>query len=80
MAVGTVDKSQGRQASVVFFTMTTSTAADMSRSGDFLFSGRSPPRAQPLVRSIIRDGSRAHSRWAQPATPISAWVTVATNG
>jgi uncharacterized protein len=38
VAVGTVDKFQGRQAAVVFFTMTTSTAADMSRSGDFLFS------------------------------------------
>jgi len=36
--VGTVDKFQGRQAAVVFFTMTTSTSADMSRSGDFLFS------------------------------------------
>ena len=38
VAVGTVDKFQGRQAAVVFFTMTTSTSADMSRSGDFLFS------------------------------------------
>lgn len=38
VSVGTVDKFQGREAAVVFFTMTTSTAADMSRSGDFLFS------------------------------------------
>lgn len=38
VAVGTVDKFQGREAAVVFFTMTTSTAADMTRSGDFLFS------------------------------------------
>ncbi len=38
VAVGTVDKFQGRQAAVVFFTMTTSTASDMSRSADFLFS------------------------------------------
>ena len=38
VAVGTVDKFQGRQAAVVFFTMTTSTSADMSRSADFLFS------------------------------------------
>jgi uncharacterized protein len=38
VAVGTVDKFQGRQAAVVFFTMTTSTAADMSHSADFLFS------------------------------------------
>ncbi len=36
--VGTVDKFQGRQAAVVFFSMATSSAADMSRSGDFLFS------------------------------------------
>ena len=38
IAVGTVDKFQGRQAAVVIFTMTTSSAADMKRSADFLFS------------------------------------------
>lgn len=36
--VGTVDKFQGRQAAVVFFSMTTSSAADMHRSTGFLFS------------------------------------------
>jgi uncharacterized protein len=36
--VGTVDKFQGREAAVVFFTMTTSSAADLSRGADFLFS------------------------------------------
>lgn len=36
--VGTVDKFQGRQASVVFFTMTSSSAADMPRGTEFLFS------------------------------------------
>jgi uncharacterized protein len=36
--VGTVDKFQGRQAAVVFFTMTTSSAVDLSRGADFLFS------------------------------------------
>ena len=36
--VGTVDKFQGQQAPVVFFTMTTSTAEDMPRGPDFLFS------------------------------------------
>jgi predicted RecB family nuclease len=36
--VGTVDKFQGREAAVVFFTMTTSTSADMTRGADFLFS------------------------------------------
>lgn len=36
--VGTVDKFQGQQAPVVFFTMTTSTAQDMPRGPGFLFS------------------------------------------
>ncbi|MGY6499926.1 MAG: TM0106 family RecB-like putative nuclease [Acidimicrobiales bacterium] len=36
--VGTVDKFQGREAAVVFFTMTTSSASDMTRGADFLFS------------------------------------------
>ena len=36
--VGTVDKFQGREAAVVFFTMTTSSAADMPRGPEFLFS------------------------------------------
>ena len=36
--VGTVDKFQGREAAVVFFTMTTSSAADMPRDPEFLFS------------------------------------------
>ncbi len=36
--VGTVDKFQGQQAAVVFFTMTTSNAALMPRNASFLFS------------------------------------------
>ncbi|MEM1331938.1 MAG: AAA domain-containing protein [Actinomycetota bacterium] len=36
--VGTVDKFQGREAPIVFFSMTSSTAADMPRGLDFLFS------------------------------------------
>ena len=36
--VGTVDKFQGREAPVVFFTMTTSTGEDVSRGPEFLFS------------------------------------------
>jgi uncharacterized protein len=36
--VGTVDKFQGREAPVVFFTMTTSSANDMPRGPEFLFS------------------------------------------
>ena len=37
-ASGTVDKFQGQEAPVVFFTMATSSAADMPRTADFLFS------------------------------------------
>ncbi|HLJ74359.1 MAG TPA: DEAD/DEAH box helicase, partial [Thermoanaerobaculia bacterium] len=36
--VGTVDKFQGRQAEVVFFTMATSSGDDLPRDIDFLFS------------------------------------------
>lgn len=36
--VGTVDRFQGRQAPVVFFTMTTSSGPDMPRGPEFLFS------------------------------------------
>ncbi|MGC8498992.1 MAG: TM0106 family RecB-like putative nuclease [Acidimicrobiales bacterium] len=36
--VGTVDKFQGREAPVVFFSMTTSSAADLVRGAEFLFS------------------------------------------
>jgi uncharacterized protein len=36
--VGTVDKFQGRQATVVFFTMTTSSMDHMVRGAEFLFS------------------------------------------
>jgi uncharacterized protein len=35
---GTVDKFQGREAPVVFFTMTTSSGIDISRGPEFLFS------------------------------------------
>ncbi|WP_346742456.1 TM0106 family RecB-like putative nuclease [Rhabdothermincola salaria] len=36
--VGTVDRFQGQQAAVVFFTMTASSARDIPRGADFLFS------------------------------------------
>jgi uncharacterized protein len=36
--VGTVDKFQGREAPIVFFTMTTSSGEDMPRGPEFLFS------------------------------------------
>jgi uncharacterized protein len=38
VVAGTVDKFQGREAPVVFFTMTTSSAEDMPRGAEFLFS------------------------------------------
>jgi predicted RecB family nuclease len=38
LRVGTVDKFQGRQAPIVFFTMTSSSADDMPRGTEFLFS------------------------------------------
>ena len=38
VAVGTVDKFQGRQAAVVFFPMTASSGVDVKRGADFLFS------------------------------------------
>jgi uncharacterized protein len=38
VAVGTVDKFQGREADVVFFTMATSSGDDLPRDIDFLFS------------------------------------------
>ena len=36
--MGTVDKFQGQEAAVVFFSMATSTGEDMTRGADFLFS------------------------------------------
>ena len=38
VAVGTVDKFQGREAAVVLFSMATSSGGDMTRGADFLFS------------------------------------------
>ena len=38
VAVGTVDKFQGQEAAVVFFSMATSSGADIPRNVDFLFS------------------------------------------
>ena len=38
MRVGTVDRFQGQEAAVVFYTMTASSASDASRGMDFLFS------------------------------------------
>ena len=66
--VGSVDKFQGQQAPVVFFTMTTSTAHDMPRGPGFLFSRNrlnvALSRAKCLAYVVCTDGllnSRAAS-------------------
>ena len=66
--VGTVDKFQGQQAPVVFFTMTTSTSDDMPRGPGFLFSRNrlnvALSRAKCLAYVVCTEellNSRAHS-------------------
>jgi hypothetical protein len=68
VAVGTVDKFQGRQAPVVLFTMTSSSAHDMPRGTEFLFSRNrlnvAISRAQCLAYLVCTEqllGSRAHT-------------------
>jgi uncharacterized protein len=65
--VGTVDKFQGREAPVVFFTMTTSSAHDMPRGPEFLFSRNrlnvAVSRARCLAYLVCTEellNSRAH--------------------
>ena len=67
VAVGTVDRFQGREAAVVFFTMTTSSAAEMRRQMDFLFSrNRFNVRDQqgpvPRLRGV-HGAAAQHPRW-----------------
>jgi superfamily I DNA and/or RNA helicase len=66
--VGTVDKFQGREAPVVFFTMATSSGSDMIRGADFLFSRNrlnvAVSRARCLAYLVCTDrllNSRARS-------------------
>jgi predicted RecB family nuclease len=66
--VGTVDKFQGQEAAVVFFTMATSTSADMTRGADFLFSRNrlnvAISRARCLAYLVCTEGllnTRAHT-------------------
>lgn len=66
--VGTVDKFQGQQAPVVFFTMATSSAEDMPRGPEFLFSRNrlnvAISRAQCLAYLVCTEellNSRAHT-------------------
>ncbi|MBW4029486.1 MAG: TM0106 family RecB-like putative nuclease [Acidobacteria bacterium] len=65
--VGTVDKFQGREAPVVFFTMTTSSGEDMPRGPEFLFSRHrlnvAVSRARCLAYLVCTEellNSRAH--------------------
>ncbi len=51
--VGTVDKFQGREAPVVFFTMTTSSAEDMPRGPEFLFSRNRLNVAASRARCLV---------------------------
>lgn len=53
VAVGTVDRFQGREAAVVFFSMTTSSAADMPRNGEFLFSRNRLNVAVSRARCVV---------------------------
>ena len=66
--VGTVDKFQGRQAPVVFFTMTSASSDDMPRGTEFLFSKNrlnvAVSRAQCLAYLVCTErllGSRART-------------------
>lgn len=65
MSVGTVDKFQGRQAPVVLFTLTSSSAADMPRGTEFLSSKNrlkvAISRAQCLAYLVCTE-SLLHSR------------------
>jgi hypothetical protein len=64
--VGTVDKFQGREAPVVFFTMTTSSAEDMPRGPEFLFSRNrlnvAVSRARCLAYLVCTEESLLNSR------------------
>jgi uncharacterized protein len=59
VSVGTVDKFQGREAPIVYFTMTSSSAQDMSRGPEFLFSRNrlnvAVSRAQCLAYLVCTD-------------------------
>jgi len=66
--IGTVDKFQGREAPVVFFTMTTSSGEDMPRGPEFLFSRSrlnvAVSRARCLAYLVCTEellNSRAHT-------------------
>jgi predicted RecB family nuclease len=85
--VGTVDKFQGREAPVVFFTMTTSSAQDMPRGPEFLFSRNrlnvAVSRARCLAFLVCTEellNSRAHDiDDMRLISTLSAFVEYAKN-
>ena len=86
--VGTVDKFQGREAPVVFFTMTTSSGEDMPRGPEFLFSRNrlnvAVSRARCLAYLVCTEqllNSRARTiEEMRLIGTLSAFVEYATSG
>jgi predicted RecB family nuclease len=86
--VGTVDKFQGREAPVVFFTMTTSSGEDMPRGPEFLFSRNrlnvAVSRARCLAYLVCTEqllNSRARTiEEMRLIGTLSAFVEYATTG
>lgn len=84
--IGTVDKFQGREAPVVFFTMTTSSAEDMPRGPEFLFSRNrlnvAVSRARCLVYLVcteeLLNSRAAHLEDMRLISTLSAFVEYAT--
>ena len=81
-----MDKFQGREAPVVFFTMTTSSGEDMPRGPEFLFSRNrlnvAVSRARCLAYLVCTEESaefaRAHHRRDALIGTLSAFVEYAT--
>ena len=63
--VGTVDKFQGQQAPIVFFSMATSSGEDLPRDIKFLFS-RNRPTSRSPARNALPTLS-AHPAFLTPA-------------
>ena len=72
--VGTVDKFQGQEAPVVFFSMASSSGEDVPRNMEFLFS-RNRLNVAVSRRSAWRSSSRARSCSTSAAAPWSRCVS-----
>ena len=70
VAVGTVDKFQGREAAVVFFSMTASDTTDIPRGSAFLFSQNRLNVAISEDRGVKRRGGFD----SHPLSPITCHV------